>query len=170
LRSAAPAHASALLWVLAASSLLYLYPAGDFWHVIMTVPMFLPLIALQLDRAQRVEPPPAPRRRRPNAFAVAAVAVLALLAAPPVLSLLTTRAQLANEPPRFARARGIVGLTKYRDAADLVDFLDTQQPAQRPLFITANEQMLYFLSGRVSALDRYEFVFYLTAAGLIRDA
>ena len=41
--------ALALFTAFATTNLLYLYPAGDFWHVIMGLPAFLPLLAYLLE-------------------------------------------------------------------------------------------------------------------------
>jgi hypothetical protein len=62
---------------------------------------------------------------------------------------------------RLPRASGIVGAApKMHDVADLLTSLD-QQPADLRLFATGSEEMIYFLSGRRSALDFDEFVLYL---------
>jgi hypothetical protein len=161
-------RAVALFHLTAVTSLLYLYPAGDFWHLAMIWPAFLPLLAYQLRCAHAVE-----QRDRGAAWVsrILLTVVVLGLAGPPVFALASTRWTRSDEALTFERASGVSGSPpKFGDAARLVRTLDELDPQRGPLLIIANEQMLYFLSGRVSALDADEFSLYLIEAGLIDAA
>jgi hypothetical protein len=164
-------RALALYTASAATGLLYLYPAGDFWHVIMTVPLFLPLLAYQLERFHRVDRGDSAASAAGHSLSAAfLIAVIGLMTLPPALSLVRTKSALSGTRPGFARAAGIVAMTpEYEDAAALVGYLDAERPASRQLLIIPNQPMLYFLAGRVPVQEKDEFVLYLVGAGLIND-
>ena len=97
--------------------------------------------------------------------------MIVVLSAPPVLSLATTRLGRSAKMPGFARASGISGtMPKFGEAAALVGHLRSQLPAEGKLLVVANEQMLYFLAGRPSILEKEEYLLYLVGAGLVADA
>lgn len=159
--------ALALLHLNAATSLLYMYPAADFWHLAMIWPAFLPLLAYQLACAHTVP------QRQPAAVwvsrALLAFVLLGLLL-PQVAALASTRRQQPDGAP-FARASRITGSgPKFAGAAQLVQRLDELDPTHAPLLMLTNEQLLYFLAGRRSIADGDEFALYLVGAGLIDTA
>ncbi|HSP98926.1 MAG TPA: hypothetical protein VL049_17020 [Candidatus Dormibacteraeota bacterium] len=151
-----------------AFSLLLLYPAGDRWHLLMGLPAFMPLAAYWMDRL--VTAPATDRRTIAPVPLAALVAVALLLVSPYVAAQRFARLVAAGAPPGFTRASGIVGAPpKFGDASALVRFLAQQPPGA--LLVTCNEQMLYFLAGRPSVLERDEFVFYMVGGGYVdRDA
>jgi len=156
----------------AAMGLLCLYPAADVWHVLKALPVFLPVLAFLLERWYRIGPAPAAGRSRGSLVSAGLLVVLlATFAAPAVLA--TMRAARDRPSERFERAAGIAtGGAKFRSAIALVEALQTSEsaePAERTLLVLSGDQLLYFLSGRTSALDREEFVFYLIGFGLIPD-
>ncbi len=147
----------------AAVSLLLLHPAGDLPHLLMGLPAFLPLLAVQVARVHGAEP-----GRGAAMVSAACLAVLLLvLCAPFTHALVMAPAALPAGWPGFARAPGVIDTApKFRDAAELVRALD-KQPPERRLFAIANAQMLYFLAGRPSAFEREEFILYLVGADVI---
>ncbi len=163
-------EALVLFTAFATTGLLYLYPAGDFWHVMMALPAFLPLLAYQLERFHRLDDSlgMAPVGRLASGTVIAVL--LIVLAVPPVLSLVTTRLNRPATSWTFARASGISSSRpNFAAAAALVGHLVAEQPAERKLFVVANEPMLYFLAGRVSAMDKEAFLLSLLGADMIGD-
>ena len=175
---------AASLWsFFCATSLLLLYPSGDLWHLLMCLPAFLPLFAALLERyavgAALSRPPfgpneqlrnrvSRPERRLAATFPTIASVLLVVMLATPFFG--TTRFVRSMAPGMrgaFTRASGIVGWPpKSKDAADLVAYIDAQPQEQR-LFVLCNEQLLYFLTGRPSVMERDEFALYLVGAGVI---
>lgn len=140
-----------------AISLLFLYPSGDFWHVAMTAPAFLPLAAGLGDRWLR--------GRRPAG--VVAALVVALVASPFVYALAATVAA-GGVAPTSGPLRGLVDSSPRADATRAVVERLRQQP-HRPLLVTSGESLLALLAARDSALPADEFVLYLISFGLIDD-
>lgn len=161
---AAP-RARVVLTLVAASSLLSLYPAADFWHLLMVWPMIAPLLAWQLERALR-----GPDGRLVP-LAVVVAGVLALVCAAPFLhAVVMARVNRPAKLDTFARATRISdGSQKLRDALAVVRYLEAQ-PADRKLLSFGEGQMLYFLAGRRSVLEHEEFAFYLVGTGFVADA
>ena len=165
-RPAAVPASFALFASIGSMSLLFLYPSADFAHLLMGLPLFLPLVAMIAARWYRVSGA-TPRAGR-AAAAVAIAAITALLAGP-FVALLVRDAREPRLPATFARATGVHGTdARFEDAAELVRYLDVQAP-ELPLFILGNEQLLYFLSGRDSILPREEFVLYMLGFGTTTD-
>jgi hypothetical protein len=155
-----------LLFIAAAGSLLSLHPAADLWHVFMVLPMFLPILSWELDAFHRVPRSNGMAGRLVSASAAVLFAVF--LAAPFVHA--TARAWIERPPPalRMKRATGIVGLTsQLAQQVELVSYLEGR--SERGLLVLTNEQLLYFLSGGVPAMEEQEFVLYLVGGGLIGD-
>ncbi len=162
-RSGTAPPALAAFFFFAASSLLLLHPGGDLPHILMGLPAFLPLLAVQLARLHGAEP----GRAAAMVSAACLTLLLLVLCAPFALALATAPAALPAGWTGFARAPGVRDAApKFRDATELVRAIDAQPPA-RPLFAIANAQMLYFLAGRPSALGREEYLLYLVAADVI---
>lgn len=170
MRRSGPAAAPALplLYLLAAGTLLQLFPCADLPHVIMILPAFVPLLAYALERVrlQAAGAAPAPR-------ACAALLVVAWPLASVVPFVRSRLAAPAVAPTRrgFARAPGITGAApRFDEAVDLVRHLSrTACPGCRLLVLT-NEQLLYVLAGMPSALQHDEFLLYLVGSGLTTDA
>lgn len=143
----------------AAASLLLLFPSADLWHALMGLPLALPLLAGLLERWS------GGRRVR---HAVAAAALL-LLAAPFVAQAWRARATQWPEvgSPRAANIH--IADRALIDLPALLAALDAYAP-ERPLFVAANQQLLYVLSGRDSPLARDEYLLYLTYLGTIDPA
>ena len=165
------------LWsFFSAISILLLYPAGDIWHLLMSLPAFLPLFAHLLERyaslpTGEARSPTDLRASRPRSQGwlptIAAVGLVSALCVPFVGTLRFVRAVSAGVRGHFARAPGIVGWPpKFGEAADLVDYLAAQS-AETRLLVLCDEQMLYFLAGRRSVMERDEFALYLVGAGVI---
>jgi hypothetical protein len=153
-----------LLSFFSAASLLFLYPAGDFWHLLMGLPAFLPLSANLLEQYTLLPRSPRLGGRVLLGAVLGAVAVLCL----PFID--TLRFSLSMRPgirDAFQRATGITGWPpKFGAAADLIAYLSSR-PRDEGLFVVCVEPMLYFLAARPSVLEADEFVFYLVAAGAI---
>ncbi|MDX2168169.1 MAG: hypothetical protein SF182_13930, partial [Deltaproteobacteria bacterium] len=141
---------------MAAASLLLLFPAADAWHALMGLPLALPLLAGLLARWS------AGQRLRSGL----AVAALLLLAAPFAAQLWRTRAA-AVPLADLQRAPGI--RIASRTLVDLPALLTALErfPPERPLFVAANQQLVYLLAGRDSPLARDEYLLYLTYPGTI---
>jgi hypothetical protein len=160
-----------LVYCNAVTALLLLYPAADFFHVVMALPAFVPLLAFLAERfcraGQAAAESPAPGRYLSWGVLVA----LAIwMVAPAVAHLVGTYAASRGGAISLRRATAIRGTQpKFGEVASLVAYLDAELPPQRELLVLSCEQMLYVLSGRRSALDRDEFVFYLVGAGIISD-
>jgi hypothetical protein len=157
------------LWLLAAGSLLQLHPAADLPHVVAVLPAALPLLAHSVDRFLAAGAAARLSRVRAALPSLAALAVGAALVFP-CLQILA-QARLARPRPLdgFARATGIWndGPT-FRRAVELVRFLQSREGG--PMLVLANQQMLYFLAARNSALPADEHALYLVGADLIADA
>ena len=150
--------------VFAAVSLLFLYPAGDLWHVAMNAPAFLPLLAHQGERWLGGDRSAAGRAP----LALAASGLTLFLAAPFVHALASAMIAAHGVPPTSARARGIVDPSpRFAAVAAVSDYL-AQRP-DAPLLITGNDSLLYLLAGRDSALTHDEFVLYLIGFGVVAD-
>jgi hypothetical protein len=157
-----------LLAAYAVVTLIHLYPWADLWHALMTLPVFLVLLAYHFDRLQHA------LRAAPGLRSLSlalAVVLLAIALAPFMEVMLRARAGRDSAQGTFARARGItVPQQKVTDAAELVRFLESPAVRARPVFVAANEQMLYFLAGRRSPLEEHEFLFYLVGVGGVAPA
>jgi hypothetical protein len=153
-----------LVLLVAATGALLLYPYADLPHVLMVLPMFLPLTASVLAD---VVAPTATASATTRAIAVALAVGWPIAAMLPFLRQWQVARQ-ANPPAvTFPRATGLrVPGPKAADAALLVRDLAAREAA---VFVLSNEQMVYFLAGVRSPLEREEFVLYVVAADLIRD-
>jgi len=144
----------------AVGALLQLYPAADLPHAMMMLPAFLPLLAGALGRLG------APSGERPaSAGAVravgAAVGLTALATIGPLVQY-RLKANPAPAPAVFARATGVAATDpRSGDVAALVRWLTAPGQRDRRLLVITNEQMIYFLAGTPSVLERDEFVLYL---------
>jgi hypothetical protein len=154
-----------LLFFAAAAGLLSLHPAADIWHVFMVLPIFLPTLSWELDTFHRI---PVSNRSTGRLLSASAVILfIAILAAPFVHG--TVRAWVERPPSalRMKRATGIAGLTpRLAEQVELVSYLEAQS-SDRGLLVLTNEQLLYFLSDKVSAMEEQEFTLYLVGGGLI---
>jgi hypothetical protein len=156
-------EALALVYFYAVVSVLYLTPAADLMHVFTALPINLILLAHVAPRLW----PASLGTRRPLVASVATALVVAALA-PFVSALVSTRRELPEVRPGFARAGGVFDpRPKFRQAVELVDYLRDGAGRGRPVFVMANEQMLYFLAARHSPLERHEFLFFLAGFGLV---
>jgi len=160
-----PPRVPALLFCYAAGAVLQLYPAADVPHAILLLPAVFPVLAYLLARFVTGA---ARGGRALGAVGLAlAVAALLVLAAPFVHYRLTTPRPVPPPGDGFRRASGIWSAQpKTPHVAALVDRL-AQERDDRRLLVTVDEQMLYFLAGIPSALERDEFVFYLLGNDLL---
>ncbi len=143
--------------IAAVISLLLLYPAADFWHVVMALPLFVPALAAAVDTA--------PGWRR----AVIAGAI-ALLALPFVDALRVSRAAPISAAV-FAKASGIVALdASDADAAAAVAYLRASEDGNGRLLVLCNQSLLYYLADRPSAVERTEYLLYLLGSEIIAPA
>ncbi len=163
-------RAVGLFFFYSATSLLFLYPSGDFWHLVMGLPAFLPLLAHRLEHFQEA----GGRGEAASGYGhlssrALVAAVFLVLCAPFVDTLRFARATQPTVAASFERGSGIVGAPpKFEEALDLVEYLDSR-PKGDGLLVLCNEQMLYFLAGRPSVLERDEFVLYMVGAGVIEQ-
>jgi len=138
---------------LALGASLQLYPAADLPHALMTLPPFVPVLAGVVARL-----------RTAGTSVVLALAILIALFAAPLLRI-RVGAQRADGAG-FTRASGVRdGGSEFSHAVSLVRWLANQPPG--PILVLANQQLLYFLSGRRSLVEHDEFVLYLVGADLI---
>jgi hypothetical protein len=163
-----PPPQSAMLtsvWLFAAASLPQLYPAADLPHVAMVFPAMLPLLARAVDAfCQSAAAAGSADRVR---FACCTAAVL-LMTAPLLQTQMTTVAQRPSHFEGLEHARGIwAGGERVESSAQLLALLRTEP---RPMFVLANQSLLYFLSGRSSLFDRGHFMLYMVGADLIGTA
>jgi hypothetical protein len=143
----------------AAASLLLLFPSADVWHALMGLPLALPLLAGLLERWSI-------GRHARQAAVVAAVLVLVAPFAAQSWRARDTPWPEAGSP----RAPNIhIADRALIDLPALLAALNGYAP-ERPLFVAANQQLLYVLSGRDSPLARDEYLLYLTYLGTIDPA
>jgi hypothetical protein len=149
-----------LFLLFAAANLLLLMPAADVWHAFMMLPAALPLLAYLLSAC----PIPATRFRR--ALAAMPIVLVAAGCLPFVTQLGTAREAWRGARAQFARASGMTHPDpKFDDVAALVRHLDTGPARDRPVFVLTAEAMIYFLAGRVSALEHEEYLMQTLARG-----
>jgi hypothetical protein len=159
----------ALFFFSGAATLLQLYPSADVLHSFMLLPPFFPLLAFCLDAFHRA--PSGDRAGLPGVLASAAfVTVVVLILAAPFLHGLATRTIARPESvPEFSRATGVAdSAPKFRETGDLVRHL-IGRPRDEWLFSIAGDQMVYFLAGKVSPLEKHEYILYLVQGGVIRE-
>jgi len=154
-----------LLLCFLAGAVLQMYPAGDVPHALLLLPAMLPVVAYLLARFVAAA---ARGGRGPGAAAATlAVAWPILLAAPFVQYRLRVPHPAPLADAGFRRATGIWDAhPATADAAALVDWL-AREAGGRRLLVTTDQQMLYFLAGIPSALEREEYVFYLVGSDVV---
>ena len=158
-------RATLLFACFATTALFLLYPNADLLHAGMALPAFLPLLAALAARLQQdLE---ATWRRAGLAFALVFAAVFS---APFALDLARESERQAEERHGFARAAGISGSgPRAREGAALVALLRQPPYAERELFVLSGKQLVYFLAGRASAVEPYEFGIYMASGDLISE-
>jgi hypothetical protein len=158
-REPAGSRSRDLFTCFAVVSLLFLYPSADFWHVLMGLPAFLPLLAHLADRwVGRPQSFSTADRSRVAIAAAVATALLLATCTPFVAAL--AHARRAPTVPGLARAPGIADPSpEFRNIVALLAWLD-RVPPERPLAVLVNRQLLYLLADRSSALASGEFVLY----------
>jgi hypothetical protein len=163
-------NAVLLLYCNAVIALLLLYPAGDVLHVVMGLPAYLPLCAFLLERFHYAVAGE-PERMRPSArwLSGAVIGALALcMAAPSLDHLVSVYRDSRADPTVVRRATAIHGAQpKFGEIAAVLAYLATEVPPDRELLVLSGEQMLYFLAGRRSALERDELALYLVSGDVI---
>lgn len=154
-------RSSRLLMIYASTSLLFLHPSGDIWHVLLCLPVFLPLLARQLYLSASGS------KWRTS---IAAVGVAALLI-PGAHDLINESAHKTDNKHTLKRASGIAANDPAaRQVARLVRLLEQPAYRERPLFVMSGKQMIYFLAGRTSALEEYELGLYLLKTNVLNKA
>jgi hypothetical protein len=142
-----------------------LAPVADLLHVVLMLPMFLPLTAWALHALwTRAALDAEPAR---HAWALVLLAAWVVAATGPLV-LGRVSAELARDAPFavYDRATGVVD--RRPDAAalsEVVRYLRTHVAPGDRVLVVPSQAMIYFLSGRRSALDRDEFFFYAATAG-----
>lgn len=162
-----PSEEDALLLVFfAATSLLFLHPAAGLPHVLMAAPAAFPLLALPARRSSWAAEP-----GRTAVRALVAATLLTVTLAPLLGWLWNVRRWQPPSGPGFARASHVrVDSSTFRDALRLSHLLEQSAWRQRDVFVPTGKSMLYFLTGRRSLFDRWEFMFYLVRFDLIDPA
>jgi hypothetical protein len=163
LRSGSGAEQARLFALYGATAVLFLYPSADAPHALLSLPAVLPLLACCL----------VPGRARGEASSdgrssyVSALAIAAL--ASPFVYLQVVGRLIERVPrPSFERASGIeVTGEFYRDGTRLVRYLDQEGLSQRPLLVISGKPMAYFLAGRPSLVDPFEYALYLIGLGVL---
>ena len=150
--------------LLAAALLLALQPVGDITHVLLALPVFVvPLAALAARWA-------GPRLPAPG-VAVAAVGVLGVALVAPFVQVLAHYVGLLRAPVAgYRRATAIHDLSATAQGTRaLIDYLG-RTPEETRVVVLPSMQMVEFLAGRHSALEKDEFGLYLGTYGLVTDA
>ncbi len=180
LRSSPPAAAAAagrgtavlLVYCNAVAAWLLAYPVADLVHIMMGLPVVAPLWAFLLERFYRPVAHEAGSSAKVSRWVSGGLigALAACMAAPSVDHLMLKFARSRADATALARATGIHGTQpKFGEVANLLAYLDAQVPADRELVFLSCEQLLYFLSGRRSALEQNEFDFYLLCSGQLSN-
>jgi hypothetical protein len=154
--------------------ILWLYPAADIWHVVGVLPSCIPLLAYWFSRLWQL-PGTNDRELRVwhlRAGALIGVFVLALVI-PPVRDLLWERGAKPAFKQSLPRASGIVGdsalYSPTRSGGKLVRYLTEEERSDEPIYILSAKSLIYFLTDRVSPVQEYEYLLYLTAHDFIRE-
>ncbi len=145
-----------LVLLLAASGLLYLYPAADWAHAYTSLPVFLPALGLLLARPFAA----GLARSRTIYLATLAVAVGLFLAVPFVLIQRDYAALRGRPLPQRASGIRVPG-AMHRDHVALAAALLSDRHRERDVVVLSGQHLLYFVSGRVSPLEEHEFALYL---------
>jgi len=165
-RDSAAEGGALLLLLFAATSLLFLHPAAGLPHVLMAAPAAFPLLALPVRRRPTIVEP-----GRAAVRAVVAATVLAATLAPLCIWLWHVRRFQPPAEPGFDRASHVwVDDPAFRDGLRLTRSLDRPAWRGRDIFVPTGRSMLYFLSGRNSLFDQWEFIFYMVRFELIDPA
>jgi hypothetical protein len=158
----------------ATMALLWLFPAGDIWHVIAILPSCLPLLAHQLERFWRLpnRGDRSPRDWQLGAGLAISVLVVALVL-PAVRDLVRERGRVHAFAQPLPRAAGVVGdsnpYSSTRNGGKLIRYLNREGRRDAPIYILSSKQLFYFLTDRVSIVQEFEFVLYLAAMDLIPE-
>lgn len=160
-------EALAALAFVASALLPALVPVADWAHVLMLVPVFLPLAAYDLRAiwGSSEDGAPVAVTRRVCA-AVIIAAWLAAVMAPFVGILWSARSSSTGSAVAFDRATFITDRHQNAPATHaLVQYLQSRLGTDDRLLVLPSSAMIYFLTGRASALDDDEFEFYAATYG-----
>lgn len=158
---------AAVVW----GALVGLQPAADLPHVLLALPMFLPLAAAGLSPLRRASERLAGGRPAGGRVAVAMVVALAATLVTPLARSLLAAREASARGPTLERARGIRPTDrKARDAQAVLAELRALGVAERGLLVLPTEPMFYYLAGQRSVLEPDEFALYLAATGIISNA
>ena len=95
------------------------------------------------------------------------------LTIPAVRDLLSERGAKPAFRQSLPRASGIVGdsalYSPTRSGGKLVRYLTEKERSSEPIYILSAKSLLYFLTDRVSPVQEYEYLLYLTAYDSIRE-
>ena len=155
-----------MVTVVTSALLPLLAPVADWAHVLLTLPVFLPLAAWALRAARAASAPGPAAARRPWALPLLAAWVVAVTApfvhmlgvAPPAPVGTAGRLRPGDGDRRSPPGRGRRARRRAPYCAR------TWRPDERVL-VMPSQAMLYFLSGRRSALEQDEFFFYAATTG-----
>lgn len=161
-----------LMTLFATMTLLWLYPAGDVWHVIALLPCCLPLLAYLLQRFWLL---PVPERRGTVAWKfgagilVASLCMLFTIPAARDVAKESRAKQAFLEPlPRATNVRGeSAPYTSARNGGKLVRYLTQEGYEDEGLYVLSAKSLFYFLTDRVSPVQQYEFPLYMIAFNAI---
>jgi len=151
----------------ASASLPALAPVADWAHVLMILPLFLPLAAYDLRAIwgpDETRGPAAPPGRLCGGVFIGAW--LIAVTTPFVRALAATRLDSTGRAVTFARATYITDRSPdARHLYDLVQYVESRLGKDDRFLVLPSNGMVYFLTGRASALEDDEFGFYAGAFG-----
>lgn len=167
-------RAFVLFTAYATMALLWLYPAADIWHILAVLPSCLPLLAYLLERFWRL---PGESERSSRAWKLGAGALigtlglaLALPAAADLVREWGARPAFVRSLPRATGVRGASGpYSSHGSGGAVVRYLNHADRRNEPIFVLSGKSLFYFLTDRVSPVQKLEYVLYLAAHDSIRE-
>jgi hypothetical protein len=153
-------------------ALLWLFPAADIWHILPLLPSCLPLLAYWLDRFWKLPGAEGSASRTGQVTAGVLIGIFGLaLVIPAIHDVLRERRMEPGFAQPLGRATGIRGGSSrgyYENGAKVVRYLVAAEHRDEPVFVLSGKQLFYFLADRVSPMQEFEYILYLSAYDAIR--